>query len=232
LARVTYLERRGATYYARLDVPLDLVGHYGTTTRKKSLRTKDENEAKKLLWPVIESWRAEFEEVRARREITDDDKALAVWQHYEATIGGYDRKQRAMPTPDDAAAELQPPARAAAPSSELNAFTCLKIATHVFKDFEFDPAKVDGFVDDIQAWSAGMTRARFNSLMRETIGVVKRYKQHFEDQNPQASFNPYTVIRHCLYLSNKTAFRPALRNSPRQSFRPWLNANADPKVLG
>ncbi len=107
MARVTYLERRGATYYARLDVPLDLVGHYGTTTRKKSLRTKDENEAKKLLWPVIESWRAEFEEVRARREITDDDKALAVWQHYEATIGGYDRKQRAMPTPDDAAAELQ-----------------------------------------------------------------------------------------------------------------------------
>ncbi|PJI45115.1 MAG: integrase [Rhizobium sp.] len=107
MARATYLDRRGATYYARLDVPLDLVGHYGTTTRKKSLRTKDENEAKKLLWPVIESWRAEFEEVRARREITDDDKALAVWQDYEATIGGYDRKQRAMPTPDAAAAELQ-----------------------------------------------------------------------------------------------------------------------------
>ncbi|WP_342633367.1 DUF6538 domain-containing protein [Phyllobacterium bourgognense] len=32
-------ERRRATYYARLDVPLDLVDHYGTRTRKKSLRT-------------------------------------------------------------------------------------------------------------------------------------------------------------------------------------------------
>ncbi len=107
MARVTYLERRNATYYARLDVPLDLVGHYGTTTRKKSLRTKDENEAKKLLWPVVEGWRAEFDEVRARREITSDDKAVAVWQHYEATIDGYDRKQRSMPTADQMDAELQ-----------------------------------------------------------------------------------------------------------------------------
>ncbi|SEH23565.1 site-specific integrase [Rhizobium sp. NFR12] len=106
MARVTYLERRNATYYARLDVPLDLVGHYGTTTRKKSLRTKDENEAKKRLWPVIEGWRAEFEEVRARREITSDDRAIAVWQHYEATIDGYDRKQRSMPTPEQMDAEL------------------------------------------------------------------------------------------------------------------------------
>lgn len=107
MARVTYLERRGATYYARLDVPLDLVAHYGTTTRKKSLRTKDENEAKKRLWPVVEGWQAEFDEVRSRRELTPDDKAAAVWQHYEATLESYDRKQRAMPTPEDQDAELQ-----------------------------------------------------------------------------------------------------------------------------
>lgn len=107
MARVTYLERRGATYYARLDVPLDLVGHYGTSTRKRSLRTKDENEAKKRLWPVIEGWRAEFDEVRSRRELTPDDKAVAVWQHYEATLESYDRKQRAMPTPEERDAELQ-----------------------------------------------------------------------------------------------------------------------------
>ncbi|MBY5436201.1 site-specific integrase [Rhizobium leguminosarum] len=107
MARVTYLERRGATYYARLDVPLDLVSHYGTTTRKKSLRTKDENEAKKRLWPVVESWRTEFEEIRARREITADDSGLAVWQHYETTVERYDRKQQSMPTHAQTNAELQ-----------------------------------------------------------------------------------------------------------------------------
>lgn len=136
--------------------------------------------------------------------------------------------ETADPVPD-AAADAQAAGKAAGGSSELNAFTFLKIATHFFKDFEFDPSKVDGFVDDIQAWSPRMTRARFNTLMRETIGVVKRYKLHLEEQNPQGSFNPYTVMRHCLYLSNKTAFRPALRNSARESFEAWLLDNAEPR---
>ncbi|RZJ58168.1 MAG: (p)ppGpp synthetase [Acidovorax sp.] len=122
------------------------------------------------------------------------------------------------------------PAKAAAGSSELNAFTFLKIATHFFKEFEFEPSKVDSFVDDIQVWSPSTTRARFNALMRETVGVVKRYKQHFEEHNPKASFNPYTVIRHCLYLSNKTAFRPALRNSARESFESWLQEHGEIKA--
>ncbi len=119
---------------------------------------------------------------------------------------------------------------AGTPNSELNAFTFLKIATHFFKDFEFEPSKVDSFVDDIHAWSPGMTRARFNTLMRETIAVVKRYKQHFEEQNPQASFNPYTVMRHCLFLHDKSAFRPALRNSAREAFSAWLSEQGEPKL--
>jgi putative GTP pyrophosphokinase len=118
----------------------------------------------------------------------------------------------------------------AASSGELNAFTFLKIATHFFKDFEFEPSKVDSFVGDIQGWSPGMTRARFNALMRATVTIVKRYKQHFEEHNPHASFNPYTVMRHCLYLSNKAAFRPALRNSARESFEAWLQEHGEPKT--
>ncbi|MBY3070758.1 integrase [Rhizobium laguerreae] len=107
MARLTYLERRNGTYYARVDIPTDLVAHIGSEVRKKSLRTKDENEAKKRLWPVIEAWQTEFDDVRSRRDMTADDKALAVWQHYETTLEGYDRKQRAMPTPDQTDAELQ-----------------------------------------------------------------------------------------------------------------------------
>lgn len=136
--------------------------------------------------------------------------------------------ETAEPAADAIADELAVQ-RAANASGELNAFTFLKIATHFFKDFEFEPSKVDGFVDDIQIWSPGMTRSRFNTLMRETVAVVKRYKQHFEEQNPQGSFNPYTVIRHCLYLSNKVTFRPALRNSARESFEAWLQDHAEPK---
>lgn len=105
MARYTYLERRGATYYARMDIPVDLVDFYGTTTRKKSLRTKDEATAKTLLWPLVEAWQAEFADVRMRRDITSDDKSAATWEHYEATLAAYDLKQRNLPSPEQIDAE-------------------------------------------------------------------------------------------------------------------------------
>lgn len=138
-----------------------------------------------------------------------------------------------LQAPDETAAhptdadepEVQRPSKQFQAGSELNAFTFLKIANHFFKDFDFEPGKVDSFVADIQTWQPGMTRSQFNELLRHTIGTVKRYKQYFEEQNPQGSFNPFTVIRHCLYLGQKTQFRPALRNAARQAFEAWLQDN-------
>jgi len=131
--------------------------------------------------------------------------------------------ETAEPVPGADAAH--PPGRPAGPGSELNAFTFLKIAHHFFKDFEFEARKVEQFVDDIAGWSPGMTRARFNALLRETLGTVKRYKQHFEQHNPETGFNPYTVMRHCLYLSDRQAFRRALRPVARDAFEAWLAEN-------
>lgn len=53
IAQISYLERRGAVYYARVDIPTDLVSHYGTTCRKKSLKAKDLSEAKRAVRAVI-----------------------------------------------------------------------------------------------------------------------------------------------------------------------------------
>ncbi|WP_404298772.1 GTP pyrophosphokinase family protein [Alicycliphilus denitrificans] len=117
-------------------------------------------------------------------------------------------------------------ARLQVPGSELNAFTFLKIANHFFKDVEFDAQKVDQFVEDIRAWSPGITRSRFNALLRETLATVKRYKQFYEEHNPENSFTPFTVIRHCLYLGDKQIFRRALRNSSREAFEAWLQGQA------
>ena len=61
--------------------------------------------------------------------------------------------------------------------------------------------------------------------MHSTIGIVKRYKQHFEELNPNAKFNAYTVIRHCLYLSDKASYAPALRRASREAFEAWLEKN-------
>lgn len=99
MARLSYLMRRGASYYARIRVPLDLVGVVGKNELVKALGTKDEPEAKRRLLPVIEAWNREFDDYRSRRQITADDKAAAVWQHYEATLEHDDVRRRSMPTP-------------------------------------------------------------------------------------------------------------------------------------
>jgi putative GTP pyrophosphokinase len=114
---------------------------------------------------------------------------------------------------------------AATAGKELNAFTFLKIAAHFFKDLEFEANKVDGFVQYIREWSPGITRAQFNGIMKNNLPVVKRYKQAFEDKDPTNKLNPYTVIRHCLYLSDTKTFSRALTKLARESFEAWLSAN-------
>lgn len=101
MARLSYLLRRGASYYARARVPVDLVEIVGRKELVKALGTKDENEAKRLMWPVVEEWNRQFDDIRSRRVITADDKAHATWQHYEASLERDEAARRNAPTQAD-----------------------------------------------------------------------------------------------------------------------------------
>lgn len=101
MARVSFLLRRGASYYARVRVPVDLVEIVGKNELVKALGTKDETEAKRKMWPLVEEWNRQFDDIRSRRNITPDDKAAAVWQHYATVLQRDDQTRRDMPTPAD-----------------------------------------------------------------------------------------------------------------------------------
>lgn len=105
--RSNLIRREGGTYYARIYVPADLKEHFSSEDKKMSLRTKDEAVAKRRLNSELGKWDALFEEIRSRREVSSNDKAVAVWEHYEATLQNYEEKQRAMPTPEQIDGELQ-----------------------------------------------------------------------------------------------------------------------------
>lgn len=74
MAQISYLKKRGSTYYAQQAVPLDLQEILGAKTREKSLRTKDPREAKRLLRPVLDSWEKEFDEIRRQTAITQEQR--------------------------------------------------------------------------------------------------------------------------------------------------------------
>lgn len=94
---VTYLTRRDGVYYARIDVPQDLVLILNSQTKKLSLKTKDKAEAKRLLWPVISLWQREFDDLRARRTLADADRQFAVWEHYTAALDRDEAERAAIP---------------------------------------------------------------------------------------------------------------------------------------
>jgi putative GTP pyrophosphokinase len=103
----------------------------------------------------------------------------------------------------------------------LNAFSFLKIANHFFNGFEFEPHKVDGFTEEIVSLKP-ISRGKFNFYMRQNIATVKRYKSFFEKEYAPDTFNPYTIIRHCLYLGDKELFAKLLTNQATETFDKWL----------
>ena len=110
---------------------------------------------------------------------------------------------------------------------KLNAFNFLKIAQHFFNDYQFEPHKVDGFTQEIINLEPNISRGKFNFYMKKSITKIKEYKIFFESQNNSDKLNPYTMIRHCLYYSNKEIFENILSNTSRENFEAWLNQNSE-----
>jgi hypothetical protein len=75
-----------ARYYARLGVPPDLQSVVMKKEYWKSLGTSDPKLAREKVLPVLIRWRAEFAELRRRRDPTAADFQSAAWNLYEANL--------------------------------------------------------------------------------------------------------------------------------------------------
>ncbi|WP_244636184.1 MULTISPECIES: DUF6538 domain-containing protein [unclassified Brucella] len=103
LSRRSSIKRRGnsGVYQARIYIPQDLQPYFKCEEKKVSLRTKDESEAKRLFHELLAKWEALFQDLRTRRNLTADDKADAIWQHYTDTLSRDDQTRLIMPTQAD-----------------------------------------------------------------------------------------------------------------------------------
>ena len=137
------------------------------------------------------------------------------------------------PLPDPAPADnaLAPQQGGQGGSSELNAFTFLKIATHFFKDFEFEPSKVDGFVDDIQAWSPWHDTRTLQHPDARNHRRGQALQAALRGAEPPGQLQPlYGDTALSVPEQQDRAFRPALRNSAREAFEAWLQDQTEPKL--
>lgn len=108
--------RRGAVYYALITIPTDLwlVMGNGKPVKQKwvSLQTKDYAEAKGRKAAVVDQWAGTFADMRRRRDLSDTDIAIAVYDHYSAKLEEGDKERASRPTKDEIAAAFDKAAAA------------------------------------------------------------------------------------------------------------------------
>jgi ppGpp synthetase/RelA/SpoT-type nucleotidyltranferase len=107
----------------------------------------------------------------------------------------------------------------------LDVFSFNRIAGHFFPEYEFEAYKVDGFVADLKAKKSSLTRGKFNFYLKETISIVKQYSSFFEEAYLRPPLNPYTIIRHCLYLGDKPIYSGLLTQAAKDTFDEWIEKN-------
>lgn len=104
-----------------------------------------------------------------------------------------------------------------AQKSPLDAFQFLAIAKEHYPGYTFLPDFVDGFVQEILQRHPDFTGAELSTAFKQIKNRVERYKA----QSPYP-MNPYTLIRHVLFLSDPDRFALMLFDRQRANFLTWL----------
>jgi ppGpp synthetase/RelA/SpoT-type nucleotidyltranferase len=118
------------------------------------------------------------------------------------------------------------PSSAKSPEAQkkpIDVFQFLAVAKEHFAGYAFAPEYVDGFVQEILLRDPEFTGADLGTAIKGISGRVQRYKA----QSPYP-MNPYTLLRHILFLSDRKKFELMLFNRQRDNFIAWL-AHDKPK---
>jgi len=114
-------------------------------------------------------------------------------------------------------------ATAEIPNQPLNIFSFLSISIPTFPTYQFINYKADNFVHEILEISPTLTKEQFQQALHENIDKVKKFNSDLVFQSPTNYLNPYTMIRHCLYLFDKAKFDGVLFEIQKENFNSWLD---------
>lgn len=108
-------------------------------------------------------------------------------------------------------------------SETIDALTFLGVAQVYFYHYDFHGYKVDGFVDELIHINPEITPQQLKSALEDNKDILEEYKtyQYNEYLN---NLNPYTTIRHALYLSDKASYGSVLFDVQRKNFETWLES--------
>ena len=109
----------------------------------------------------------------------------------------------------------------------LDVASFLKVTTPIFDEYDFRTSHVDGFIADILKGKNNFTCDELNNILIKYLDIVNEYAPTLARGNNYHKLNPYTQIRHALYLSDKGTFNLMLYDNQRQNFDEWLKKVKD-----
>lgn len=109
------------------------------------------------------------------------------------------------------------------PNEPLNVLSFLSVAASNFPTYQFIAYKADGFVHELLNLKPDLTQKELADSLKLNLDKVKQYNSEIVSKSPANYLNPYTMIRHCLYLTNSEKFSSLLFLIQGQSFDEWLN---------
>lgn len=113
----------------------------------------------------------------------------------------------------------------------LNVFQFLEIAASHYPDYPFIATKADGFVQELLGWKRDLTAVELSSTLFAYLPVIRMYAKYVKEQQNKW-LNPFTEIRHALFLGDPSTFHWVLYDLQRQSFNYWLDTNAPRPLVG
>ncbi|SUA44483.1 GTP pyrophosphokinase ywaC [Neisseria zoodegmatis] len=88
----------------------------------------------------------------------------------------------------------------------------------------FNSYKVEGFLKEIKELSGEqvITIQKLNEILIQHKDTLKKYETYLAENKGVESLNPFTELRHFLYLSDKSNFSKILHDFQRDNFDGWL----------
>ena len=107
------------------------------------------------------------------------------------------------------------------PNQKINIFSFLEVVIPAFPTYQFITYKADGFVHEILELNSRFTKEEFQKSLNDHLEIVKKFNSDIVFQTPSHYLNPYTMIRHCLYMYDKEKFKDILFEIQRDNFEEW-----------
>ena len=106
----------------------------------------------------------------------------------------------------------------------LNAISFQVFAENAFPGYPFQGHKIDGFVAEILRSSPDLSLAALEVAFKKHENTIQDYRD-YQNEKYLHHLNPYTTLRHVLFMEDEEHFDRLLFESQKTAFRDWLKSN-------